>query len=288
MIDPAGSDDFMGQREHQRGVGSGTDLQPLMRRQLFTGIMNRTDADDLDAASTCLRQPVGGGVIAEAAGGDLCIGQVDAAEEDDHPRVVEDCRPLGRLAAEENAIVAHHMRTDDLSRREGVGLLLVDKTADGVEETLEMGGGVMEASGRSPAVGAGKNSLVALFGNGRLEFPLETIVGGLPIDLDELALAPVGAVTFEPFLAYGGLEHARRRMDCFRQAADQRRGIPVADKRIGGLDPSRLGGDMREAPVGRRNIGHSVLSPPAGVCSAPAFSRQAQTGDCRVVTRGKV
>ena len=66
-------------------------------------------------------------MIAEAAGGDLRVTEIDAAEKDDDLSVVENCGPSRGLAAEEDAIVADDMRADNLAGGKRIGLFLIDE-----------------------------------------------------------------------------------------------------------------------------------------------------------------
>ena len=184
---------FMGQRQHQRGVPTGAHRDPVHRAAGFQVRRHRRDIDKLDPRRRHLPKPRAQVVPSNPGLADLGVFRRNPAEGQEQiavfrqivPAVVMGHQPVHRR---------HDMRQQHAGRRQRIAVAMGDITADRVQKPVQLALRVMEPAGRGPAIGAAKDCRVAMVAPHPVQFIPDQGKGGVPVDLDKgLAAAQVGA-----------------------------------------------------------------------------------------------
>ncbi|SII46984.1 Uncharacterised protein [Mycobacteroides abscessus subsp. abscessus] len=257
--------------EHERGVRVRSDRQPLRVDDVGSVVPDRGDGDERAAVVPRRPQSARDRVVGDPAGFELRVLQGDSAEHHPQLRVLGDDVPAAQAAVGELG-GPEHMGQDHRRGPEAVVAHLRGVAAERVEETVELGPCVVEATGARPAVGATEDRGVPVLGPHPIEFGGCEVEGFVPVDLDEgigsaaltvpvcaqvlLAEAvarsrgpPFGSDGLEPRPPRRGTADAQPRVDGLAEVGDHRARVRVA--RFGNeVDKGVVGDDGGEgSPV---------------------------------------
>lgn len=231
-IGEALGEQHMRHREHQRGVGAGTDGQP------FSGPVaaHRRDADEPHAGGDGMVGRPAHQMLGPAARMHLVVAVAHAAETDHEPGMARDLAPFDHRAPDARA-VAHNVRHQRHAGGIGVVGELAGVAAGGREHAMELLARMMEAPGGGPAVAAAEDAGGAVRVAHAGDLAGDEGDRPVPGEGNEFlgpARRAAGAVAGEPALAHIRPVDARGGMHGRGNARDERR-----RRRIGREGPHR-------------------------------------------------
>ena len=246
------ADQRVGEAEHQGRVAVGFRRQPLGAEIVWAVVAHRRDRDELHAGLARLLQPDFAVMGAAAAGIDLHVADIGAAEHHHQLGVLGDAAP-GRHRPADRRVGADDMRQKDHAGGVGIVRHLIDAAARGEEEAAELRARVMEAAGARPAVRAAEDALRAmLFAHAR-QFAGDESERLVPAHFDEAVFAAIMAAIaalLQPAFAHRRFGDARRRIERVHHAGENRRGLRVAREGADRDDAAVLHLDRAGAPMG--------------------------------------
>ena len=272
----------MGQREHDRHIGSRHRGQPLAIAVDI--VAQRTERHDAAAAVAEPGQCAAGRMGRGATVVDTGVLQSGAAEAHQQIGVLGDHRPV-RGALEQVVVRAHHPGHDHPGGAEAVGVPRKRVAAKQFEESVHLTLGVVEPTRAGPAVGAAVDRLVAMGVDDTAQLAGEQFGEVVPGHRDELVgAAPVARArpVFEPATSDGRAAHPRLVTYRAGQVAQQRRGIGVA--RWGGDldDVAGFDAGVESAPVGEARRDSSSVG---DLSHGPSLRRQPAAPDYQPTRR---
>ena len=264
----------IGQRQHERRVRTGPDRDPVaaLRRVRLL----RPDVDP--------RHPLGGKPVKPACRfmlgdpphTDLCVLGIDPPEHDQRFGMVVDRVPTVLMFIQQlDEIDAEHMRHDRLRAARGIAAKGRDIAADAVEEPMHLTLGVMEASRRTPPVGAAENRLVPVGVADAPDLLRGNVQRLVPWQFDKILLpAPLAVAIREPPAADRRACHAAAVMHGSGQDIRNFRRVRIIRKGARRNNPVALCIHLERAPMARRDARFApltvwhILSSPRQPCPA--------------------
>ncbi len=237
-------------REHQRGVGVGTDREPLGAEKVWRIRASRADHDKVDAGGLGAREPGFQHVRAHASRRHLAVLKAQSAECDYQAGVLDHRIPVGD-AAGDRLVGADDMRQQKLCRAPAVVSDLVDAAAAEEQESAHQRPRMVQPSRRRPAVGAAENRGVAVCAAHPRQFAGDKIEHFVPAGFAE-AVGAAARPPLAPAFADRRLCSPQRRVKHLRDSGEHRRGRRVALERFASDHPIVLDQRAERAPVSQR------------------------------------
>ena len=235
-------DQRMREREHQRRIRIRARRQPCSVQEVCGIVLDGADGNELHAPGCAVLLPLPGDVPAETARVDLSVLQRQSAERD-HKFAVR-CNLLPSIHLEDQLPeVPHDVGHHHLGRGGRIGVLRKRVTAEQVQEPPHLALCMMETAGARPAVGSGKDRLVAVCRFDTCQFCRDPIKRFVPGYGDERLFAAGVAAALRPVLQPTPAYHRLRNP----HGIDERARNGLADGR--GIQVAREGAHAGHAPA---------------------------------------
>jgi hypothetical protein len=155
----------VGQTQHQRDIGIGTDRPPVGIEKIADVVPHRADADHIDAGLAPALKLSARGMVADAALVDLRVLHRDAAEAHHQAGILQHVFDGRCLVHQLRGRHAEHMGDDHLRRAGGVGLDGVGTATQLIEKAMQLALRMVKATGARPAIEAAEDRFVAVLGD---------------------------------------------------------------------------------------------------------------------------